>query len=120
MIRIKRAYEKHEPKDGKRVLVDRLWPRGLTKAKARIDVWMREISPSNELRQWYQHDPEKWDEFKERYRKELKDQKVALRKLADWAKEGELTFIYSAKDDVRNNAVALKEIVERLGKDRDA
>lgn len=116
MIKIKRAYESYDPKDGKRVLVDRMWPRGLTKAKVRVDSWMQDIAPSTSLRKWFGHDPQRWGEFKERYRKELETKKEMLETLQEWAKKGDVTILYAAKDEAHNNAVALKEVLDRLMK----
>ncbi len=111
-LRIKRIYEIFDKTDGYRILVDRLWPRGLSKEKAKVDLWLKEIAPSNELRKWYNHDPEKWKEFKKRYKKELKEQQEALDKLKQVIKEHEkVTLLYSAKNEDKNNAVALKEFL---------
>ena len=107
-IKIKRVYELHAEADGTRVLVDRLWPRGLTKAKARVDLWLKDIAPSTELRKWFGHDPAKWAEFKNRYHAELKenDEPVALLKSA--IKKGTVTLVYGAKDEEHNEAVVLR------------
>jgi uncharacterized protein YeaO (DUF488 family) len=115
-IWLKRAYEKPGPKDGTRVLVDRLWPRGISKQKANIEVWLKDIAPSNELRKWYAHDPDKWEEFKKRYYCELNTGKnEAVAKLLDIARKGRVTFVFGAKNDRLNNAKALREYVkERL------
>ena len=113
MIKLKRAYDKPAKKDGLRVLVDRLWPRGLSKQQAAIDCWLKELAPSTELRKWFGHDPEKWDEFRRRYFSEL-DQKRELAAL--WkrrAEEETVTFVYAAKDGEHNNAAALKEYLQR-------
>lgn len=112
MIKIKRIYESASPKDGKRMLVDRLWPRGIRKDEAKIDDWIRDIAPSNELRKWFSHDPSKWQEFKKRYEKELKNKSSILEKIRHEAKTGVVTLLYSAKDEEHNNAVVLKEILE--------
>ena len=113
MIKIKRAYEKPSKDDGYRILVDRLWPRGVTKNKARIDLWLKEVSPSNELRKWFSHDLEKWNEFKKRYRIELKKKKELLQKIKEVEKESKIvTLVYAAKDDVHNNAVFLLEVLK--------
>ena len=109
MIKIKRVYESAAAGDGFRMLVDRLWPRGLTKEKARVDLWVKDIAPSNELRKWYGHDPEKWDEFKKKYLKEIKDQKELIEWIGKKAKEGTVTFLFSSKEEKLNNAAALKE-----------
>jgi uncharacterized protein YeaO (DUF488 family) len=109
--RIKRIYDPAEPGDGKRYLVDLLWPRGVSKARARLDGWLKEVAPSDELRHWFGHDPARWDEFKRRYRLELKarDKKAKLRELAQEIEAGPVTLLYAAKDQERNNAVALRE-----------
>jgi len=113
-IKLKRVYEEPTKGDGYRILVDRIWPRGLSKEKAKIDFWPKEIAPSNELRKWYRHDPEKWDEFKSRYFKELKDRSEQVNELLEWIKKGAVTFVYSSKEQKLNNAVALKEYIESL------
>lgn len=117
MIKMKRAYDKVEKDDGIRVLVDRLWPRGLKKEEIKIDLWLKEAAPSTELRKWFSHVPSRWKEFCKRYKQELIDneeKKKILIRLAEMAKEGNLTLIYSAKDKEYNNAAALKEFVENL------
>lgn len=111
-IKTKRVYEQPEKEDGFRILVDRLWPRGLTKEKAKIDLWMKEVAPSNELRKWFGHEPEKWDEFRKRYSEELKGMEKELEGIAWKAKKSVVTLVYAAKDEKRNNAVALKEYIE--------
>lgn len=108
-VEIKRVYEPPAPADGKRILVDRLWPRGLSKASARIDYWAKEVSPSNELRKWYKHDPVKWEEFKRRYFDELSVVPDAVQQLLDSALSGKVTLLYSSKERELNNAVALRE-----------
>jgi uncharacterized protein YeaO (DUF488 family) len=110
-IFIKRAYEKPDLNDGLRILVDRLWPRGLSKADAKIDVWLKSVAPSNDLRKWYQHDVQKWDEFKKRYFAELDTEKEAVNEILEYVKKGKVTFLYSAKESLKNNATALKEYV---------
>lgn len=112
-IRIKRAYEPPAPEDGSRVLVDRLWPRGVTKQAARIDDWPKEITPSTELRKEFSHMPERWAEFKARYAQELEGQAEALDRLCRRAEEGPVTLVFAARDERYNNAVALKEILEQ-------
>jgi uncharacterized protein YeaO (DUF488 family) len=112
MIKIKRIYEPPSAGDGFRILVDRLWPRGLSKEKAKVDLWLREVSPSNELRKWYGHDPEKWAEFKRKYLEEIKGKKMELDLLRQKAKRGTLTFLFSSKEEKLNNAAALKDFVE--------
>lgn len=113
MISIKRAYEEPQEADGYRVLVDRLWPRGLSKERAKINYWLKEIAPSKELRQWFNHDPEKFDLFKDKYEKELVENKEAYAKLLSIVAEKEnITFIYSAKNQLMNNAAVLKAFIE--------
>ena len=112
MIKIKRIYQAPVAGDGFRVLVDRLWPRGLSKEKAKVDLWLREISPSNELRKWYGHDPQKWSEFEKRYAQEIAGKGEDLDLLVKKAKEGTVTFLFSSKEEKLNNAQALKEFVE--------
>jgi len=111
MLKIKRVYDPVSPDDGKRVLVDRLWPRGIKKEKAQIDEWLKEISPSNELRKWYSHDPAKWAEFKKRYKKELVEKSELLKRIKAEAKKQTVTLLFSTKELELNNAVALKEIL---------
>jgi uncharacterized protein YeaO (DUF488 family) len=114
VINVKRVYETPLPEDGLRVLVDRLWPRGLTKEKARIDLWLKDIAPSNELRRWYAHDPEKWAEFRKRYFEELQDQSKAVQTVLDLLRQGSVTLLYSSKELHINNAFALKEYLKSL------
>lgn len=110
MILIKRIYEPKDKNDGYRVLVDRLWPRGLSKEKASIDLWMKDIAPSNELRKWFAHDPAKWNEFKSKYKKELADKKDLLAELNTLeSQHKKLTLLYSAHDQEHNQAVVLAE-----------
>jgi uncharacterized protein YeaO (DUF488 family) len=111
-IGIKRVYEKPAKEDGRRILVDRLWPRGLTKDKAKIDFWPKNLAPSTELRQWYGHDPVKWGEFKSRYFEELRINPKLLQELLTQVRRGPATFLYSSKEERINNAVALKEYLE--------
>ena len=111
-IRIKRVYEEPAPDDGYRVLIDRLWPRGLKKSQVRFDQWLKEVSPSSELRQWFGHDPEKWAQFKTRYFRELGQQPEAVAKLHKLAAEGTLTLLFGAKAARYSNAAALKEYLE--------
>jgi len=108
-VRIKRVYEKPSRGDGKRILVDRLWPRGLTKEKASIDLWLKEIAPSTELRKWFGHDPAKWKDFQKRYRQELKSNKEQVAVLKEQVKKGIVTLVYGAKDEEHNEALVLKE-----------
>ncbi len=111
-IQTKRAYEDPSPDDGVRILVDRLWPRGVSKEKARIDLWPKEVAPSNELRKWYRHDPDKWEEFKRRYFAELDAGPDGLDELLEKVRQGPVTFVYSSKERRYNNARALREYVE--------
>jgi len=110
-IRIKRAYEEPDAEDGTRILVDRLWPRGLTKEKAKIDLWLKDVAPSTELRKWFAHDPAKWAEFRSRYLGELKRNKEPLSLLSQEAAKGTVTFVYGAKDQEHNEAVVLQELL---------
>jgi uncharacterized protein YeaO (DUF488 family) len=114
-VKIKRIYEPAVKDDGFRILVDRLWPRGLSKEKAKIDLWLKEIAPSNQLRKWYGHDPEKWTEFREKYFNELKDKDELVHLIARKLEEGTITFLYSSKEEKINNAVALKEYILEHG-----
>jgi uncharacterized protein YeaO (DUF488 family) len=111
-IRLKRAYEKPTADDGLRVLVERLWPRGLTKERAAIDLWMKEVAPSPELRKWYGHDEAKWDEFQQRYRAELVANKELVEELREKCRSGTVTFVYAARDEERNSALILKDFLE--------
>ena len=114
MIKIKRVYEKTAKEDGWRVLVDRLWPRGMKKEAAHIDLWMKEVAPSDALRKWFGHDPEKWPEFQKRYRAELAKNQELVAQLEKMAKEHKtLTLLYGAKDEQHNQAVALAEVLEK-------
>jgi uncharacterized protein YeaO (DUF488 family) len=111
-VMLKRAYDHPAKTDGQRILVDRLWPRGLAKAKAQIDLWLKDVAPSTELRQWFGHDPEKWPEFKKRYRAELKSN-PALSDLQARSRQGNITLIYAARDQLHNEAAVLKQILDR-------
>ena len=113
-IRFKRAYDIPSDDDGYRILVDRLWPRGISKEKAKIDFWPKDLSPSTELRRWYGHDPEKWNEFKSRYFAELDGNIELLDELLEYINKRTVTFIYSSKEQQLNNAVALKEYLASL------
>ncbi len=113
MIKIKRPYQPPEETDGFRILVDRLWPRGVSKEKAKVDLWLKEIAPSDDLRKWFAHDPEKWSQFQKRYREELKNKNSLLSTIRDLEKEnGTVTLVYAAKDEKHNNAVVLKEKIQ--------
>jgi len=111
-IQIKRVYEEAEKADGRRILVDRLWARGLSKEKAKVDVWIKEIAPSNDLRRWYGHDPDKWAEFKRRYAAELDAKPDIVGEIIEEVPAGVVTFLYSSKEEQLNNAVALREYIE--------
>lgn len=115
MIHLKRAYEAPSRADGQRVLVERLWPRGLRKADAHIDEWLKDVAPSDELRRWFHHDPTRFSEFRTRYRRELHAEpaRTALTELAHRAAHGTLTLVYSAHDQAHNNAVVLAQELER-------
>ena len=113
-IRIKRVYKPAEKADGFRVLVDRVWPRGISKENAAVELWMKEIGPSTELRRWFGHRPERWEEFRTRYREELKGKQPSLDELRGYAERGPLTLVYSAKDEERNQAVVLSQILKGL------
>lgn len=110
-VKLKRAYEQPSADDGTRVLVDRLWPRGIKKADAAIDVWMKELAPSTELRRWFGHDPGRWDEFRRRYRAELSSKANLLEELRTRARQGPLTLVFAARDEVRNQAVVLRDLL---------
>ena len=113
MILVKRVYEQPSDQDGLRVLVDRLWPRGLRKSEARFDLWIKEIAPENSLRKWFSHDPEKWEEFRKCYLRELEQKEEYVQGLLEKVRETKnLTLLYSAKDETFNNAVVLKEYLE--------
>jgi len=113
MIRLRRVYEAASPEDGIRILVERLWPRGLSKKKAAVDFWLKDLAPSTELRQWYAHDPAKWPQFRKRYWAELKRQHDLLALLKYITQQETATFVYAASDTHRNSALALKEFLER-------
>jgi uncharacterized protein YeaO (DUF488 family) len=112
MIKLKRVYEPPSRQDGLRVLVERLWPRGLTKECAAVDLWLKDVAPSPELRKWFGHDPARWQQFQKRYRKELREQKDAIRLLTQKAKKGTLTMVYAARDEEHNAALALKTFLQ--------
>lgn len=114
MIRVKRVYEKPAKEDGFRLLVDRLWPRGLTKERASVDLWMKEIAPSDALRKWFGHEPEKWPEFEKRYRKELAEQKDRLSEIRKLESKHKLvTLLYGRNDEIQNQAVVLADVLKR-------
>ena len=112
-IKIKRVHEKPDKEEGMRILVDRLWPLGLTKEKVSVDLWLKVIVPSTELRKWFGHDPDKWKEFKKRYHQELKENKEQVSLLKEQIKKGIVTLVYGAKDEVHNEALVLKELFNR-------
>jgi uncharacterized protein YeaO (DUF488 family) len=117
MLQLKRVYDPLSAQDGYRVLVDRLWPRGLKREAARIDAWLKDVAPSDELRRWFGHDPARWEEFQARYIRELMAQELVWQELLQPARKGRVTLLYAAKDVHRNNAVALKSFLEGgLGK----
>jgi uncharacterized protein YeaO (DUF488 family) len=113
MIRIKRAYDPPEPADGRRVLVDRVWPRGLSKEALAVERWARDLAPSDDLRRWFAHDPSRWEEFRRRYRLELAapEREADLEELAAVARTGTLTLVYSARDEEHNQARVLAEVI---------
>jgi uncharacterized protein YeaO (DUF488 family) len=112
MIKLKRVYEKADDSDGFRVFVDRLWPRGVSKEEAKFDEWMRDIAPSDELRKWFGHDPDKWDEFKRLYRGELASKDELVNKLIEDAKGEDITLLYASREKKYNNVVVLKNVLE--------
>lgn len=111
-VRLKRAYEPPAPSDGYRILIDRLWPRGVTRERARLDEWARELAPSTELRRWFGHDPARFQEFRQRYLEELSAQEEKLRELRGRARQTTLTLVYGARDTEHNDAVVLAELLE--------
>ncbi len=114
MIKLKRVYEEPSKEDGFRVLVERLWPRGITKERAAVDVWLKDVAPSTELRKWFSHEPEKWEQFCVRYAAELSQKNDAVSLLKQKSKEGTVTLVYAARDEKHNSAVVLKEILEQM------
>ena len=110
-LRLKRAYEPASPDDGARILIDRLWPRGLSKEKASLDECIKEIAPTTELRQWFGHDPERWPEFQRRYRAELRQHSQELDRIRALAKKQTVTLVYSAHDEEHNDAIVLKDVL---------
>ena len=113
MINVKRAYDSASRGDGRRFLVERLWPRGMRKESLRMDAWLKDVAPSTELRQWFSHDPAKWLEFQRRYRAELDAHPEAWQPILDAAADGEVTLIYSSHDSVHNNALALQDYLDQ-------
>ena len=118
MLKIKRVYDPPERGDGERILVDRLWPRGLSKRNAAVDVWLKDLGPSHELRKWFGHDPRRWNEFRRRYRAELRAKHDSLAATARKASRGTVTLLFGARDPEHNQAVVLKETIERLQRGR--
>ena len=116
MVRIKRAYSEASPSDGIRILVDRIWPRGITKKRARIVEWRKDLAPSTSLRKWFGHDPARWNQFRRRYRTELKRSMEELQKLAYLSGKQTITLVYSAADEKDNQAVILKELIDESTK----
>ena len=113
MIALKRAYDPVSNTDGRRLLVERLWPRGVSKAKLRIDSWLKEVGPSTDLRKWFSHDPKKWAEFRRRYFRELTSRREAWQPILSAARRGTVTLVYSSHDTEHNNAVALQDFLRR-------
>lgn len=115
MIKIKRIYEDSTKADGYRILVDRLWPRGISKERAHADLWLKEVTPSDKLRKWYSHDPEKWNEFQKKYKAELKDKTDELSEIKKIEKEKKVvTLLYAAKDEKHTHAIVLQKILEKV------
>jgi uncharacterized protein YeaO (DUF488 family) len=112
-VRLKRAYEPAAPADGYRVLIDRLWPRGLSRGRAKLDYWEKELAPSTSLRQWFGHEPSRFEEFRRRYIEELRSERPRLAELRRRARQGTLTLVYSARDAEHNDAVVLAEVLRR-------
>lgn len=110
-VRLKRVYEKAGSEDGARILVDRLWPRGISKAEAALDRWPKELAPSTGLRQWFGHDPSRWDEFQRRYAEELRERPEMLAELRELARKGPITLVYAARDEAHNDAVVLRDVI---------
>jgi len=116
MFKVKRIYDAPDPSDGYRVLVDRIWPRGVSKEKARIDLWMNQIAPSDALRRWFGHDPERWEEFRKRYSEELQKETALANQLKQLEKQhGTVTLVFSARDEHHNQAIALRVFLQAAG-----
>jgi uncharacterized protein YeaO (DUF488 family) len=113
MIQVKRVYEEPSSRDGLRVLVDRLWPRGLTKERAAVGLWLKDMAPSTELRKWFGHDPARWREFQARYRRELRAKRDALARLKQESRGRTVTLLYGAQDEKHNQALVLKKLLEK-------
>lgn len=112
-IKTKRAYDKHEAGDGVRILVERLWPRGLSKKDAKVDIWLKDVAPSTELRKWFSHEPAKWEEFIRRYYRELDQNPGALKQLSEIVRKNDVTFVYASREGRYNSALALKEYIDK-------
>ena len=112
MIKLKRVYEDRSPGDGYRVLVERLWPRGLTRERVAVDLWLKDVAPSPELRKWFGHDPDRWEEFRERYQHELREKSEAVQLLRQKANEGTVTLVYAARDEEHNGALVLARFLQ--------
>jgi len=110
-VKLKRAYESPAAADGTRVLIDRLWPRGISKEKAALDQWMKDIAPSNQLRKWFGHDPARWNEFRRRYAAEVHKNPHLLEQLRSVARDGPITLVYSARDEAHNDAIVLRDLI---------
>lgn len=110
-VRLKRAYDPADGNDGRRILVDRLWPRGVSKAEADIDEWVRELAPSTALRKWFGHDPARWPQFRHRYAREIRGHAELLGHVRDLARRGPITLVYSARDEAHNDAIVLRDVV---------
>ena len=110
-IQVKRIYEPRERSDGARILVDRLWPRGVRKEDAAVDLWLKDVAPSDELRRWFGHDPQRWSEFRQKYFEELDERPQPLAMLREYIRKGPVTLLFGARDEEHNNAVALKEFL---------
>jgi uncharacterized protein YeaO (DUF488 family) len=115
MIQLKRVYEAPSPSDGFRVLVERLWPRGLTRERVAVDLWLKDVAPSPELRKWFGHDPARWEQFQERYRQELRAKQDAVQPLRQKANEGTVTLVYAARDEEHNGALVLARFLQSHG-----
>jgi uncharacterized protein YeaO (DUF488 family) len=118
VIKVKRVYAPAEASDGRRFLVDRIWPRGISKDAAHVEAWLKEAGPSDDLRKWFGHDPERWAEFSRRYKRELDSKPDALAPLVEAARQGDITLVYSARDEQHNQAVVLKDVLDKLVKVR--
>jgi uncharacterized protein YeaO (DUF488 family) len=112
MIKLKRAYEKPARDDGLRILVERLWPRGLTRERAALDLWLKDVAPSPELRKWFAHEPARWEQFQKRYWQELRAKKSAIQLLKEKARKNTVTLVYAARDEEHNGALALKRFLQ--------